>query len=200
MRWVVYVFLKLQGILTPSLYRPRALPILDPTFADFVVYHLPREEFWKGNTFNRDNTLPPSSKNSIFDEYHYNLLLEGEMCNEAELNRTWRDWKEVGKYEHGEEFRQKLASELIELKPYLDFFETIKEGMDGDSKDMGVFYLKWRTQGLKEAARDKDWKTWTEVWRMNETRFRRISGCLSKNPEECRHIGAGGCLGKKIYC
>jgi hypothetical protein len=186
-------------MLTPSLYRPRALPILDPTFADFVVYHLPREEFQKGNTLNRDNTLPPSSKNSIFDEYHYNLLLEGEMCKEAELNRTWRDWKEMGKYEHGEEFRQKLAIELIELKPYLDFFETIKEGMDGMGKDMGIFYLKWRTQGMKEAARDKDWKTWTEVWRMNETRFRPISGCLSKNPEECRHIGAEGCLGKKIY-
>ena len=82
------MFLKLQGILTPSLYRPRALPILDPTFADFVVYHLPRDEFWKGNTLNRDNTLPPSSKNSIFDEYHYNLLLEGEIYKEAELNQV----------------------------------------------------------------------------------------------------------------
>jgi hypothetical protein len=164
-----------------------------------VVYHLPREEFWKGNTLNRDNTLPPSSKNSFFDEYHYNLLLEGEMCKEAELNRTWRDWKELGKYEHGEEFRQKLAYQLIELKPFLDFFEIIKAGMNGTDRDIGVFYMKWRTQGLKEAASDKNWTIWKEVWRMNETRYLCISGCLSKTPEECPHIGPEGCLGEKIY-
>ena len=183
-------------MLTSSHHPPRYMSIEQPTFAEFVVYYLPREEFTRGKTLNYDDTLPPSSKNSCLDEYHYNLLVENTLANREELEAAWNVWKELGKYEHGERFRRTLFEETKPIKRHLELWEEIKDGMDGPTRDMGVFYLEWKKKGLREAKHDKDWKTWKEVVELGKSWAIDPVGCIDKN---CKHYGPGGCLGKKIY-
>lgn len=167
---------------------------LNPTFAEFVIYYLPVDEQRNGNTLNRDNTLPPCSKNSILDDYHYKLLLRDEVdCDREQLKKAWNEWGELGKYEHGERYRRTLFENTKRLNRHLELFDEIKAGVDGTSRQIGLFWIKWRAKGLREAKSNKDWEMWKEVEAMTRY-FPDPVGCEKL---KCQHYGE--CLGKKIY-
>ena len=64
--------------------------------------------------------------------------------------------------------------------------------MDGPSRDMGLFELKWERKGLREAKSDKDWVMWKEVEEMTKVHLE-PEGCFVCN---CDHTE---CLGVRKY-
>ena len=138
-----------------SRYEHPQIMYTNPSFAEMVVHYLPVEEQTRGYTVNTDKTLPPSSKNSVLDEYHYLLLKETD-CDSDEVKSAWRDWKELGKYEHGELYRRNLFENAKCLNPYLKLWKEISVGMDGPHEEMVRISMKWFAKGIREAKSNKD--------------------------------------------
>jgi hypothetical protein len=179
-------------MLTSSLKRPRLMS-MNPTFAELVVYHLPEDEQKRGYTLNSNPNLPSGSKVSVLDLYHYQLLSNCDECDGNMLESAWEEWKNLGKYEHGEKFRRTLYNSTKSLNVHIQLEREIRMGMDGSSREMGIFYLKWQKKGMREAKSDKDWMMWKEVNQMTKY-FPEPVGCHRAN---CQHYGE--CLGEKIY-
>ena len=179
-------------MLTSSLKRPRLMS-MNPIFAELVVYYLPEDEQKRGYTLNSNPNLPSGSKVSVLDLYHYQLLSSCDECDRNMLESAWEEWKSLGKYEHGEKFRRTLYDSIKSLNVHIQLEREIRMGMDGSSKEMGIFYLKWQKKGMREAKSDKDWVMWKEVNQMTKC-FPEPTGCYRTN---CQHYGE--CLGEKIY-
>ena len=69
------------------------------------------------------------------------------------------------------------------LDVHIQLQREIRVGMDGLSRDMGLFELKWERKGLREAKSDKDWVVWKEVEAMTRY-FPEPIGCFRK---DCKH-------------
>ena len=183
----------LQTVLTSSTKRPRLIS-MQSSFAELIVYYLPEEEQKWGYILNADPNHSPGSKISILDSYHYQQLLNCQEYIDRELLKSaWKEWKELGTYEHGELFRQTLYNTTKPLNIYIRLQEEIKLGMDGSRSDIGKFYLEWHKKGMREAKSDKDWIMWKEVVKMTKD-FPEPVGCHREN---CKHYGE--CLGRKMY-
>lgn len=166
---------------------------MNPTFAELVVYHLPKDE--QKRRFS-DPSDPPGSKVSVLDKYHYQQLQECVGVDLHELKAAWKAWKQLGQYEHGELFRQTLYNTTKGLTPHIQLYQEIKIGMwDGTIKEKGIFEDRWERKGMREAKSDKDWVMWKDVIVM--TKYRpEIIGCLR---EDCNHGNDHECLGARIY-
>jgi hypothetical protein len=165
---------------------------LEPTFAELVVYHLPESVQRLRDT---DPKGPPSSKRSVLDTYHYEQLQEAVGVLPHVLEASWKRWKETGKYERGELYRQTLYDTTKALNPYTALYRDIMDGVVyGTSKEQALFEDKWERKGMREAKADKDWNMWKEVREMMNFRPE-IYGCVR---EGCKHDGEE-CLGAKIY-
>ena len=163
---------------------------MNPTFAELVVYYLPEDEQKRRYS---DPNDPPGSKVSVLDSYHYQQLLTCDEVDPYQLKSAWKVWKQLGQYEHGELFRRTLYNTTKPLNVHIQLQREIRVGMDGPSRDMGLFELKWERKGLREAKSDKDWVMWKEVEAMMRY-FPEPIGCFRK---DCKYYNE--CLGVKIY-
>jgi hypothetical protein len=165
---------------------------LKPSFAELAVYHLDADELKNGETLNIDPNYPPGSKTSVLDNYHYRLLKNNEDCDQEALDSAWLEWKRIGMYEHGEAHRRRLLETTKPFGIHLELQRKIEAGLDGSSREIGVFWKEWTAKGLQEAKADNNWVMWKEVEEMTKVHLE-PEGCLVCN---CDHTE---CLGVRKY-
>ena len=111
------------------------------------------------------------------------------------LKVSWKRWKEKGKYEHGELYRQTLYDTTKALNSYITLYRDIMVGVHyGISREQALFEDKWERKGMREAKPDKDWNMWKEVHEIMNF-CSEIYGCV----REGRNHNGNECLGAKIY-
>jgi hypothetical protein len=154
-----------------------------PNFAELVVYLLPENEWRTGETLQsqafKDNktSFSPGPMTSCLDLYHYNRLKEAG-CNKKQLETAWKEWKKLGRFEHGEEYRYAIFDNLQPFGRARNLFEEIQNGLQGSEEERQKIYRRWIQKGLKEAAKSKDWHNFLEVQRdiIDVNLLARVSG------------------------
>jgi hypothetical protein len=144
--------------------RPRQMSG-DPHFAELVVYILPEDLWTQGYTLQSkgsQNKPPPGPTNSCLDAFHYGKLKE-VYDNKAQLEKAWKEWKKLGRYEYGEEQRKLLFDDFVPIGRANCIYEEVRKAKEGSVEDWEEFYDLWLQKGLREARKCKTWLHFKEI-------------------------------------
>lgn len=137
----------------------------NPHFAELVAYSLPESQWIYLVEFKQTpqrTHRPPFKKEEELGESHYQLLLLLPDCDKGLIEKAYKNWKKLEKYENGKECQQSLLNRVAAYAVNWNISEEIRIGLNGTEDEQAKFKDKWIGKGLWQAGRRSGW------WRFNE--------------------------------
>ena len=111
---------------------------------------------------------------SMLDLYHYQLLSNYDEYDHNILESTWKEWKNLRKYEHEEKFHWMLYNSIKFLNIHIQLEREIRMEINELSREIEMFYLKWQKKDMKEIKLNKNWMIWKKINKMIKYFFESI--------------------------
>ncbi len=126
--------------------RPTNMLHVNPSFAELAFYYLSLDEC--RNHSNINNITPPGPEISILNKYHYDCLRS--LCPKKMLNTTWKEWKRLGEFKHGEKQRFSQHTEACSMKERYELYQEVWKGTQGTREEYYEFLDDCMAKGSDE--------------------------------------------------